>query len=108
MAQGIGKLTKSKPAKGGKKVKQQPKKGRRTVTPKRKHALNTQQVETTKAINRKNEACIAAKAVASGTQFFLSDISKKGSDKLTRQIKERNKRQTKSNHLQKQLSKLKR
>lgn len=107
MAQGHGKLSKAKATKGGKKNKQQPKKGRRSIAPKRKHAINANDgIHTTKAINRKNEASIAAKAVASGTQFFLTDISKSGKDKLSRKITERNKKQGSANHLQKQLDKL--
>jgi hypothetical protein len=37
-------------------------------------------VAATKAINRKNERIIAAKACTGGTRFFLKDIAEKGEE----------------------------
>lgn len=54
------------------------------------------ELETTKAINRKNEATLAAKAVSSGAQFSLSDISEKGKKEMNKQLKVREKRENKA------------
>ena len=79
----------------------------------RKHKNISEKVEemaTTKAINRKNEAGVAAKAVAVGTQFFLTDIASTGKSEMNKKLKERNKKQGKtsgtSERLKVQLRKL--
>ena len=77
MAQGNHKLSKSKRSAGSQKRKTV-----KSVKKKRKGATrienNKSIVETTKAINRKNERIVAAKACNAGTNFFLKDISEKG------------------------------
>lgn len=72
-------------------------KGRKIFSPKgvKKEGEQTN-VETTKAINKRNEALVAAKAVSAGSKFFLSDISEKGKREKMKQIQERNKKQRKS------------
>ena len=78
MAQGNHKLGKAKQSVGAQKrkavktVKHKAKKGNATVV------TDKRVVETTKAINRKNERLVAAKASTSGTHFFLKDIAEKG------------------------------
>lgn len=54
--------------------------------------LKTDQA-TTKAINRKNELKVAAKAVGVGTKFFLKDIADQGKKEYDKQIRDRNKKQ---------------
>jgi hypothetical protein len=79
----------------------------------RKHknyAAKADDIATTKAINRKNEVGVAAKAVAVGTQFFLTDIATKGKTEMNKKVSERNKKQGKatgaSDRLKVQLRKL--
>jgi hypothetical protein len=48
---------------------------------------------TTKSIDKKNLGVVAAKAVALGTKFFLTDITSEGTKKLHQLTKDRNKRQ---------------
>jgi hypothetical protein len=103
MAQGSGKLGAKKAAKSKGSLKHKVikgvAKGRLQKKPRRAHqcdeAIRIQQ-ETTKAINRKNERIIAAKAVSVGTKFFLSDVAEKGTNHIRKQTAERNKRQLKS------------
>jgi hypothetical protein len=59
-------------------------------------AEKAEEIATTKAINRKNEAGVAAKAVAVGTQFFLQDIASSGKTEMGKKLKERNKKQGKT------------
>ena len=116
MAQGLAKLSKAKKSGGSQKRKVQkkktPAKGRKEYHAKkaRSAASYRDEKETTKAINKKNEAIVAAKAVSVGTQFFLNDIAEKGTKEMKKQIKERNKKQGKttkmSDRLQDQLRKL--
>jgi hypothetical protein len=66
----------------------------------------------TKAINRKNERIIAAKACTAGTNFFLNDIAAKGKDESRRQAAARNKKENNKSHkmsdrLRDQIQKLK-
>ena len=78
MAQGNHKLGKAKKSAGAQKrkavkaVKKKAKKGNPAVE------RNKSIIDTSKAINRKNERLIAAKASNAGTNFFLNDISTKG------------------------------
>ena len=117
MAQGLAKLTKAKKSAGSKKKqavrsKTVLKKGRKSFQEKKaRHILQSQtEKETTKAINRKNEALIAAKAVSVGTKFFLTDVTQKGQKEHTKQLKERSKKQdrakSKTEKLKQQLEKL--
>lgn len=71
-------------------------KGRKECKHKHNIAEKWEQIATTKAINRKNEAGVAAKAVAVGTQFFLTDIASTGKTEMNKKLKERNKRQGKT------------
>lgn len=81
------------------------KKGKRTITPKRS-TQHQQEIAVTKAINRKNETTIAAKAMGVGTQFFLKDIAGKGKAELDKQIKQRDKKQKKANQTARHLESL--
>lgn len=113
MAQGSAKLSKKPKSVGASKKKFVRTK---TVTKGRKerqhknNAAKADDISTTKAINRKNEACVAAKAVAVGTQFFLTDIATKGKSERNKKLGERNKKQEKasgtSDRLKAQLRKL--
>ena len=77
MAQGNHKLGKPKKSPGAQKRKvfktvKKTKKGSSSVE------KNKEILSTTKAINRKNERLVAAKALNSGTTFSLTDIAEKG------------------------------
>ena len=76
-------------------------KGRKQKSARRTHAVETAKNQTgiTKQINKKNEAIVAAKAIASGTNFALKDISERGSKEHHQQLKARDKKQDKSNKL---------
>lgn len=118
MAQGSAKLTK-KPKSGGAQ-KRKAVRGKKTVhmgtrdfapnAARGKNAAAREDAATTKAINQKNEVAIAAKAVAVGTQFFLSDVASKGEKEMKKQLNDRNKKQSKgggaANRLKAQLRKL--
>jgi hypothetical protein len=119
MAQGLGKLTKSTKSKSGGALKKKVvrtktvTKGRKDYKTKHLNATVIDNVATTKAINRKNEINVAAKAVGVGTQFFLQDIAQSGKQAHTKQIQVRDKKQMKSsstasssNRLKTQLRKL--
>jgi hypothetical protein len=115
MAQGLGKaLGKAKKkASGGAK--------KRKVVNAKKHSKrkgsaaienNKGIIAATKAINRKNERIIAAKATNAGTRFCLTDISTKGKQESQRQTAIRDKKQSKnstsvSDRLKDQIKKLK-
>ena len=100
MVQGLGKVNKVKKSAGSQKRKvtrkaQSLAKGRMQFSAKgNKH--NAEEADTTKAINRKNEALIAAKAVSSGAKFFLGDVKDKGTKEMKKQLQERDKKQSKS------------
>jgi len=105
MPQGLGKLAGRK-NKIPRKKKQVLKKGRKQF--KSKKGLDDQ-IAVTKAINRKNEAVVAAKAVSVGTTFVLTDLAARGEDRKRRQVKERDKKQQGSKiteRLQAQLRKM--
>ena len=74
---------------------------------------NVRSIVTTKAINKKNERIIAAKATTAGTQFFLKDIATKGKNESQRQTAARDKKQSAktnqkvSSRLKDQIQKLK-
>jgi hypothetical protein len=99
MAQGVAKLGKVKHSGGAQKKKvikskSSIKKGQKQKKPK-PTSYNTEQKETTKAINRKNEALIAAKAVSAGSRFFLSDIAEHGTQQMNKQHQARDKKEKK-------------
>ena len=73
-------------------------KGRKHKNARRSHAVQSAkpEVNVTKQINKKNEAIVAAKAVASGDRFFLKDIADSGTKEHKGQIKARDKKQDKS------------
>lgn len=77
MAQGNHKLAKSKKSAGAQK-----KKGGKAVKLKRKGSAkivdSRVDIATTKAINRKNERIVAAKALNGGANFSLKDIAERG------------------------------
>jgi hypothetical protein len=99
MAQGSTKLAKKQKSAGAAKKKVVKTKAATKGPKERRHKNNparADDIATTKAINRKNEAGIAAKAVAVGTQFFLTDIATKGKTDLNKKLNERNKKQGKA------------
>jgi hypothetical protein len=116
MAQGGFKLKSKAPAKKSK-VNQKQKskqlsKGRKAFSAKgRKAALAKQDAETSKAINRKNEVTVAARAVGSGNTFFLNDIKEAGKKEIGKKNAELRKKESKSvkmsERLTQQLNKLK-
>jgi len=126
MAQGQGRLSKGGGGGGGgrgiagRKEKRVARAKKKAVAKGRKHAAARKsavvnsasrraEVETTKAINRRNESLIAAKAVSVGTKFFLGDIAEKGTKEVEKQVRDRNKKQEKSkatDRLKEQLRKL--
>jgi len=118
MAQGLGRLAKKKASrsKGAAKKHQKTtatirRKGNKHVAPRRARARMgaSEATSVTKAINSKNESMIAAKAVGSGTNFFLKDLSEKGEKIRKKQLQERDKkhlkqqRRTTTGRLEKQL-----
>ena len=117
MAQGFKIKSKApaKKAKASQKQKQKPKqlsKGRKAFSAKgRKVALAKQDAETSKAINRKNEVEVAARAMGSGDRFFLSDIKVAGKKEIGKNKRQLRKKESKSikmsERLTQQLNKLK-
>lgn len=98
-----GKLTnlKKKPASGGaqkKKAVQPTSKGKKHFSPKgRKATIAVADREITKSINKKNEVMVSTKAVSSGGKFFLTDIREGGQQALEKQLKAREKKESKGN-----------
>ena len=104
MAQGSGKLGRSKKSGGAQKRKtvrsKMAGKGRKHHAPKGRKAVGARDdMETTKAINRKNEALISARAVGDGTKFFLNYVKEVGKKELNEQVKARNKKEDKATKL---------
>ena len=126
MTQGSGKLGKAPKSKGSQKRKVVRKKtllskGRKSFAQTKKmmshHNNNNNhhsqaEIDTTKAINRRNESVVAAKAVSCGARFFMKDVSEKGTQEMKKQLTERNKKQNKqkasklSERLEDQLKKI--
>jgi hypothetical protein len=113
MAQGGIKL-KSKAAKKNKQSQQKRNlsKGRKAFAAKgRKVTQAKQEAETSKAINRKNEATVAARAVGAGGKFFLTDVKEAGQNEIKKkndQLRKKEKKGAKmSERLQAQIDKLK-
>lgn len=79
MAQGNQKLKAASNKKGSPHHKRHATKtAKKTKKGNAKVERNKDNLETTKAINRKNERVIAAKALNSGLSFSLTDIAQKG------------------------------
>jgi len=76
-------------------------KGRKQKNACRPHAVNAAkpQVSISKSINKKNESVVAAKAVACGMKFSLTDLTDKGTKEQKAQLKARDKKQDKSTKL---------
>jgi len=103
MAQGGSNKLKRAPRSAGsqkRKAVKAPSKGRKTKAARRPQAVqaNKPLESMTKQINKKNESIVAAKAIASGSKFFLKDISERGSKEHTQQIKVRNKKQDRNSN----------
>ena len=86
-------------------------KGRKHHAPKGRKAVSSRpDMDTTKAINRKNEALISARAVGDGTRFFLSDVKEAGKKELKTQLQTRDKKEDKatkfSDRVKKELTKM--
>lgn len=109
MAQGNLRMGAAKKSKGSQKrktmnAKKKVPKGRKNHVPKGyKGYLAKQQAETTKAINRKNEALTSAKAMGGGNTFFLSDIKDQGAKELAEQESARGKKEDKKTKLEDRL-----
>ncbi|KAL7474111.1 hypothetical protein ACHAW6_000105 [Cyclotella cf. meneghiniana] len=77
----------------------------------RKATLAKQEAETSKAINRKNEATVAARAVGAGGKFFFTDIKDAGKKEIQKKNEALRKKESKSSkmseRLQEQIDKLK-
>ena len=115
MAQGGSKLKSNKPdARKSRPThqKKQLSKGRKAFATKgRKAIVAKQEMQTSKAINRKNEIAVAARAVGAGNTFYLKDIKEAGKKELGKRKDDLKKREGKSvkmsERLKEQLNKLK-
>jgi hypothetical protein len=114
MAQGGLKLKSNKSAKSSKPSHQKKSlsKGRKAFSAKgRKATLAKQEAETSKAINRKNEATVAARAVGAGGKFYLTDIKEAGQKEIQKKNEALRKKESKSSKMservQEQINKLK-
>lgn len=113
MAQGLGKLKATKAIKKAKPPqKKQLSKGRKAFSAKgRKANLAKQDAETSKAINRKNEATVAARAVGAGNTFALKDLKEQGQKEIGKKNLQLRKREGRSmnmsERLKQQIDKLK-
>jgi hypothetical protein len=114
MAQGGLKLKASKAPKKSKPSQQKKNlsKGRKAFAAKgRKATLARQETDTSKAINRKNEATVAARAVGAGGRFYLTDIKEAGKKEIKKKNDALRKKEKKGNNmterLQEQINKLK-
>ena len=102
MAQGSGKLSKTTKSKSGGATKKKVvrtktvTKGRKDFKTKNINAAVIDNVAATKAINRKNEIGVAAKAVSVGTKFFLQDVAQSGQQAHKKQLQIRDKKQMNS------------
>lgn len=92
--------------------KKQLSKGRKAFATKgRKAVMAKQEIQASKAINRKNEIAVAARAVGAGNTFYLKDIKEAGKKELGKKKVELHKKEGKSakmsERLKEQLNKLK-
>lgn len=101
MAQGNLRLSKkSSKSKPAQKRKAKLAKGRKVYKAKgAKAAYHQTEASVSKDIAKKNERHIAAKAVASGVKFFLTEVAAKGKQEHQKQLQERNKKQDKATKL---------
>jgi hypothetical protein len=114
MAQGNAKVGKAKKSAGSQKRKvvrsKTVVKGPKQFSDKRPNLAAREVKAATKAINRKNEALVAAAAVSVGSRFFLGDISEKGKKLVKKQLKDRSKKESRctkvSDRLKVQLQRL--
>jgi hypothetical protein len=88
-------------------------KGRKSFDPKgRKVDHIKEENDISKAINKKNEAIVASKAIRAGSRFFCSDVAMVGNKQLEKssrvQIKHENKSTSLSDRLKDQLKKIER
>ncbi len=91
MAQGLKKAGNRKKSAAATKKQQQNKKlskGRKTFKTKgRKAAVANQKLETSKAINKKNEALASSRAVSAGHTFFLKEIKQTGEKEIAKNLR---------------------
>jgi hypothetical protein len=104
MAQGNGKLGKANKSAASQKKRSVTKKklgkGRKEYATKGRKGERARDVkEATKAINKKNEALASAKAIGSGTCFFLSELKEAGKSELKKQHQQRNKKEENAHKL---------
>ena len=94
-------------SRGSRKSHRENKKGNvsRTVRSNKKTIAASEIKATTKAINKKNETWVAAKAVSGGDRFFANDISEKGKEENKNQRKKLVKKETKAMKLGDKLKK---
>lgn len=79
-------------------------KGRKTYNPKGRKAVELREnFETSKALARKTEAYVSAKAIARGSRFFLTDVKEVGKNELKTQEKLRNKQEEKEKKMDQRL-----
>ena len=119
MAQGGSKLAKSaKPnpkrratQQKQKKKQKQLSKGWKTFAAKgRKASQAKQEIQTSKAINRKNEIAVAARVVGAGNTFALKDLKEAGKKEVMKNkdvLRKRESKSKQSERLKVQLNKLK-
>ena len=107
MAQGLAKVAKARKQSGGAQKRKNAKvvsKGRKTYNPKGRKAVEFKEDnETSKALARKTEAYVSAKAIARGSRFFLSDVKEVGKKELNVQEKLRNKKEEKEKKMDQRL-----
>jgi hypothetical protein len=107
MAQGLAKVAKARKQSGGAQKRKNAKvvtKGRKTYNPKGRKAVEFKEDhETSKALARKTEAHVSAKAIARGSRFFLSDVKEVGKKELNVQEKLRNKKEEKEKKMDQRL-----
>ncbi len=81
-------------------------KGRKVFKAKGIKAIQTQEIRNaTKAINKKNESLISAKAISAGNTFFLNEIKEKGKKEINKQKQNQMKKEKGSNKLTSRLKK---
>ena len=116
MAQGGSKLAKSaKPnpkrrATQNKKQKQLSKGWKTFAAKGRKASQAKQEIQTSKAINRKNEIAVAARVVGAGNTFALKDLKEAGKKEVMKNkdvLRKRESKSKQSERLKVQLNKLK-
>lgn len=75
-------------------------KGRKSFNAKgRKVDHMKEEADISKAINKKNEAIVAAKVINSGSKLILSDVHKAGSKQLEKSVRQKVKHENKATSL---------